>query len=54
VTRNSNQGHVALNVLTMLNGRDITFNIDNTYLTYKREFLRSMVMYLKDLSPYHR
>ena len=40
-----------LNVLTMLNGRDITFNIDNTYLTYKRGFLRSTVVYLKDLVP---
>jgi len=54
VTRNSNQGHVVLNALTALNKRDVTFNIDNTYLTYKRGFLRSMVMYLKDLSPYHR
>jgi len=43
-----------LNVLTVLNGRNVTFNIDNTHLTYKRGFLRSMVMYLKDLSPYHR
>ena len=43
-----------LNILTMLNKRDVTFNIDNTYLTYKRGFLRYMVMYLKDLSPYRR
>jgi len=43
-----------LNVLTILNGRDVTFNIDNTYLTYKRGFLRCMVVYLKDLSPYRR
>jgi len=54
VTRNSNRGHVVLNALTVLNGRDVTFNIDNTYLIYKRGFLRSMVMYLKDLSPYYR
>jgi len=54
VTRNGNRGHVVLNVLTMLNKRDVTFNIDNTYLTYKRGFLRSMVMYLKDLSPYRK
>jgi len=54
VTRNSNRGHVVLNALTALNERDITFNIDNTYLTYKRGFLRSIVVYLKDLSPYHR
>ena len=52
--RNSSRGHVVLNVLTMLNGRDVTFNIDNTYLMYKRGFLRSMVVYLKDLSPYCR
>ena len=45
---------MALNVLTVLNGRDVMFNIDNTYLTYKRGFLRSMVVYLKDLSPYYR
>jgi len=45
---------MALNVLTVLNGRDIIFNIDNTYLMYKRGFLRSMVVYLKDLSPYRR
>jgi len=43
-----------LNALTALNKRDIIFNIDNTYLTYKRGFLRRIVMYLKDLSPYHR
>jgi len=43
-----------LNALTMLNKRDITFNTDNTYLTYKRGFLRGTVMYLKDLSPYYR
>ena len=30
------------------------YNTYNTYLTYKRGFLRSMVVYLKDLSPYHR
>jgi len=52
--RNSNQGYVVLNALTVLNKRDITFNIDNIYLTYKRGFLRSMVVYLKDLSPYRR
>ena len=54
MTRNSNRGHVVLNVLTVLNGRDVTFNIDNTYLMYKRGFLRSMDIYLKDLSPYRR
>ena len=43
-----------LNVLTILNGRDVMFNIDNIDLTYKRGFLRSMVVYLKDLSPYHK
>jgi len=52
--RNSNRGHIALNVLAMLNRRDVTFNIDNTYLTYKGGFLRSIGIYLKDLSPYHR
>jgi len=45
---------VVLNVLTILNERDVTFNIDNAYLTYKRGFLRSTVIYLKDLSPYYR
>ena len=54
MTRNGNQGYIVLNVLTVLNRRDVTFNTDNTYLIYKRGFLRSMVMYLKDLSPYHR
>ena len=43
-----------LNVLTVLNGRDVIFNIDNTYLMYKRGFLRRTVVYLKDLSPYYR
>jgi len=43
-----------LNALTILNKRDITFNIDNMYFIYKRGFFRSMVIYLKDLSPYHR
>jgi len=43
-----------LNILTILNERDVMFNIDNTYLTYKRGFLRSTVVYLKDLSPYRR
>jgi len=43
-----------LNVLTILNGGDVTFNIDNTHLTYKRGFLRSIDVYLKDLSPYRR
>ena len=43
---------MALNVLTVLNRRDITFNIDNTHLMYKGGFLRSKVMYLKDYSPY--
>jgi len=38
----------------MLNERDVIFNTDNTYLTYKRGFLRSTVVYLKDLSPYRR
>jgi len=52
--RNGNQGHVALNVLTVLNGRDVIFNTDNTYLTYKGGFFRSTVVYLKDLSPYRR
>jgi len=45
---------MALNILTMLNGRDVMFNTDNTYLIYKRGFLRSIVVYLKDLSPYYR
>jgi len=45
---------VVLNALTALNKRDVIFNIDNTYLTYKRGFFRSTVVYLKDLSPYHR
>jgi len=45
---------VVLNILTILNRRDVTFNIDNMYLMYKRGFLRSMVVYLKDLSPYCR
>jgi len=52
--RNGNQGHVALNVLTILNGRDVIFNTDNMYLMYKRGFLRRIVMYLKDLSFYCR
>jgi len=52
--RNGNQGYVVLNVLTVLNKRNVTFNIDNTYLMYKRGFLRSIVVYLKDLSPYRR
>jgi len=43
-----------LNALTVLNVEDVTFKIYNTYLTYKRGFLRSMVVYLKDLSPYRR
>jgi len=43
-----------LNVLTILNKRDTMFNIDSTYLMYKRGFLRSIVVYLKDLSPYLR
>ena len=43
-----------LNILTVLNRRDVMFNIDNTYLMYKRGFLRSMVVYLKDLSSYRR
>ena len=30
------------------------YNTYNTYLTYKGGFLRSMVVYLKDLSPYRR
>jgi len=30
------------------------YNTYNTYLMYKRGFLRSMVVYLKDLSPYRR
>ena len=45
---------MVLNALTALNKRDIIFNTDNTYLTYKRGFLRSTVVYLKDLSPYYR
>jgi len=45
---------MVLNALTILNKRDVIFNIDNTYLIYKRGFLRSTVMYLKDLSPYCR
>jgi len=43
-----------LNVLTMLNERDVMFNTDNTHLTYKRGFLRNTVVYLKDFSPYRR
>jgi len=30
------------------------FNIDNIYLMYKGGFLRSTVVYLKDLSLYRR
>ena len=30
------------------------YNTYNTYLTYKGGFLRSTVVYLKDLSPYRR
>ena len=30
------------------------YNTYNTYLIYKRGFLRSIVIYLKDLSPYRR
>jgi len=54
MTRNSNRGHVVLNALTVLNEGDATFKTDNTYLTYKRGFLRRTVVYLKDLSPYYR
>jgi len=54
MTRNGNQGHVVLNVLTMLNKGDAIFKIDNTYFTYKTGFLRRIVVYLKDLSPYYR
>jgi len=43
-----------LNALTVLNKGNAMFKIDNTYLTYKRGFLRHMVVYLKDLSPYYR
>jgi len=43
-----------LNALAILNKEDVIFNIDNTYLIYKKGFLRSIVMYLKDLSPYYR
>jgi len=45
---------MVLNALTALNKKDVMFNTDNTYLIYKRGFLRSMVVYLKDLSPYYR
>jgi len=45
---------MVLNALTVLNKRDVIFNINNIYLTYKRGFLRRIVVYLKDLSPYHR
>jgi len=54
VTRNGNQGHIVLNALTVLNEGNAMFKIDNTYLMYKRGFLRSTVVYLKDLSLYHR
>ena len=30
------------------------YNTYNTYLIYKRGFLRSIVVYLKDLSLYYR
>jgi len=30
------------------------YNTYNMYLIYKRGFLRSIVVYLKDLSPYYR
>jgi len=30
------------------------YNMYNMYLIYKGGFLRSIVMYLKDLSPYYR
>jgi len=43
-----------LNALAILNEKDVMFNTDNTYLMYKRGFLRSIVVYLKDLSPYRR
>jgi len=43
-----------LNMLTVLNGKDVMFNINNTHLMYKGGFLRSIVVYLKDLSPYRR
>ena len=33
---------------------ELTYLIYNTYLTYKRGFLRRTVVYLKDLSPYRR
>ena len=32
----------------------VIYNTYNTYLMYKRGFLRSTVVYLKDLSPYRR
>jgi len=43
-----------LNALATLNIRDVIFNIDNIYLMFKKGFLRSIVIYLKDLSPYYR
>ena len=43
-----------LNALAALNEKDVIFNINNMYLIYKRGFLRSTVVYLKDLSPYYR
>ena len=49
-----NRGHVVLNALTVLNEGNVMFKTDNTYLTYKRGFLRCTVVYLKDLSPYRR
>jgi len=45
---------MVLNTLTMLNKGDAIFKIDNTYLMYKRGFLRCKVVYLKDLSSYRR
>jgi len=54
VTRNGNRGHVVLNALTVLNEGNAIFKTDNTYLTYKRGFLRRIIVYLKDLSPYRR
>ena len=54
MTRNGNQGHVTCSIRSIRSIRSVTYLTYLIYLTYKRGFLRSIVVYLKDLSPYYR
>ena len=53
MTRNGNRGYITCSIRSIRSIRSVIYLTYLIYLTYKRGFLRSTVVYLRDLSLYY-